>query len=228
MSQGVLYPNEDEIVERCYDQPSTNNPFCDLFSRATDGALVGIIVDLEQRPVNVSNLYTSGVDFSVNYPIEMGDYGMLSLALNGTYLDSLKTQPTVDPGQLEEAGLDDTLLGEQAPEWVANLNANWLRGPLSVNYRLRYQSPLQKYRDDEIRRQPDISAFLETDTLLVHDIQASYSFNSGWEFYAGVNNITRQEPDPSYLNLPVGPRGRVVYMGVSADFQSLTGLNPFR
>jgi iron complex outermembrane recepter protein len=228
MSQGVLYPSDDEIVERCYDQPSTNNAFCDLFSRATEGALIGIIVDLEQRPVNVSNLYTSGVDFSVNYPLDLDDYGTLSLALNGTFLDSLRTQPTVDPRQVEEAGQTETLLGAQAPEWVANLNANWLRGPVSVTYRLRYQSPLNLFTDEELELQPDRSAFLKTNKLLVQDIQGSYDFASGWNLYAGVNNITGEEPDPTYLNLPVGPRGRVVYMGVSANFDELSSLNPFR
>ncbi|MCB1670409.1 MAG: TonB-dependent receptor [Gammaproteobacteria bacterium] len=228
MSQGVLYPSDDEIVERCYDQPSLNNQYCSLFSRATTGSLIGIIVDLEQRPVNVSTLYTSGVDFSASYPLDMNDFGTLTLALNGTWLDSLKTQPTVDPGQIEEVGLDDTLLGEQAPEWVGNLSASWMRGPLSVTYRYRYQSELQRYRDDEIARQPDIAYPIKISSLDVHDIQASYSFSSGWEGYIGVNNLTEQEPDPSYLNLPVGPRGRVFYMGISADFADLNSFNPFR
>jgi outer membrane receptor protein involved in Fe transport len=228
MSQGVLYPSDDEIVERCYDQPTTNNPFCDLFSRATTGALVGIIVDLEQRPVNVSNLYTSGVDFSVNYPMDLQDFGSLALSLNGTYLESLRTQPTVDPTQVEESGLVDTLLGEQAPEWVANINASWMRGPMSATYRLRYQSSLNLFRPDQIARQPDISAFLETEPLLVQDIQGSYNFDSGFKAYFGVNNITNQEPDPTYLNLPVGPRGRVLYIGLSANFESMTSFNPFR
>ena len=227
MSDGVLYPSDDEIVERCYDQPTTANQFCDLFTRATDG-LVGIIVDLEQRPVNVSNLYTSGIDFSANYPVELGDLGSLTLSLNGTFLDSLLTQPTVDPRQLEEAGLDDTLLGEQAPEWVANFNANWFRGPLSLTYRLRYQSELNIYRDDEVAREPDLTNYFGTDTLLVSDVQGNYTFNNGLEAYFGVNNLTKQEPDPTYLNLPVGPRGRVFYLGLNANFSSLTSLNPFR
>lgn len=228
MSQGVLYPSDDEIVERCYDQPTTNNAFCELFTRSTTGALVGVIVDLEQRPVNVSNLYTSGVDFSVSYPIDLSDLGILSLSFNGTYLDSLRTQPTVEPRQVEEAGQVDTLLGEQAPEWVANMSANWLRGPLSLTYRFRYQSALDIYQADRLQRQPDLSDFLQTDEVAVHDIQGSYSFSNGFEVYGGVNNLTKQEPDPSYLNLPVGPRGRVAYLGVSAEFQSLTSLNPFR
>lgn len=227
MSQGVLYPSSDEIVERCYDQPSTDNAFCELFTRATSGALVGIIVDLEQRPVNVSNLYTSGVDFSMNYPIDLSDMGILSLSLNGTFLESLKTQPTVEPRQIEEAGMVDTLLGQQAPEWVANLSANWLRGPLSLTYRFRYQSRLDIFTDEQLERQPDISNFLKTKPVTVHDIQGSYNFSNGLEVYGGVNNLTKQEPDPSYLNLPVGPRGRVAYLGVSADFQSLRSLNPF-
>lgn len=228
MSQGVLYPSADEIVERCYDQPTTDNAFCDLFTRSTSGALVGVIVDLEQRPVNVSNLYTSGVDFSLSYPIDLRDMGMLSLSLNGTWLDSLRTQPTVEPRQIEEAGMVDTLLGQQAPEWVANLSANWMRGPLSLNYRFRYQSELDLYQDEELARQPDLSDFLKTDPVMVHDIQGSYSFANGLQLHGGVNNVTKQEPDPSYLNLPVGPRGRVVYLGMSADFQSLSSLNPFR
>lgn len=228
MSQGVLYPNSDEIVERCYDQPSLDNAFCDLFTRASDGALVGIIVDLEQRPVNVSSLYTSGVDFSMSYPIDLRDMGSLALSLNGAYLNSLKTQPTVEPRQVEEAGMVSTLLGRQAPEWVANLNANWRRGPLALNYRFRYQSPLNIFRPEQVAAKPDISDFLETSALTVHDIQGNYTLNNGLELYGGINNLTKQEPDPSYLNIPVGPRGRVVYLGLSADFQSLTGLNPFR
>lgn len=228
MSQGVLYPSADEIVERCYDQPSTSNAFCDLFTRSTEGALVGVIVDLEQRPVNVSNLYTSGVDFSVSYPIDLDNLGVLSLSLNGTWLESLKTQPTVEPRQIEEAGMVDTLLGEQAPEWVANLSANWRRGALALNYRFRYQSKLNIYQDDVLARQPDISDFLRTEPVMVHDIQGSFSLTNGVQFHGGVNNFTKQDPDPSYLNLPVGPRGRVIYLGMSADFQSLTSLNPFR
>jgi len=228
MSQGVLYPSANEIVEQCYDQPSMNNPFCQLFTRSTDGALVGIIVDLEQRPVNVSNLYTSGVDFSLNYPIDLRDRGTLSLSFNGTYLDSLKTQPTVAPRQQQEAGMVNTLLGQQAPEWVANLSANWRQGPLSVTYRYRYQSPLNLFRKEQLERNPNISDFLKTSPLQVHDIQGRYSFNNGLNVYGGVNNFTKQGPDPSYLNLPVGPRGRVMYLGLSADFANLTSLNPFR
>jgi outer membrane receptor protein involved in Fe transport len=227
MSDGVLYPSDDEIVERCYDQPSTNNQFCELFTRATDG-LVGIIVDLEQRPVNVSNLYTSGVDFSASYPLELGALGTVQLALNGTYLDSLKTQPTVDPTQIEEVGLDDPLLGEQAPEWVANLNASWFNGPWSATYRLRFQSELNIFRDDELAREPDLTNYFGTDTMWVSDIQGSFTFNSGLEAYLGVNNLTDREPDPTYLNLPVGPRGRVVYLGLNANFASLGSLNPLR
>lgn len=228
LSDGVLYPSDDEIVERCYDSPSLDNQFCELFTRATDG-IVGVIVDLQQRPVNVSSLITSGIDFGVSWSTELGnDLGALTVALNGTWLESLQTQPTVAPTLVEETGLDDTLLGEQAPEWVANINANWMRGPFSATYRLRYQSGVSQFTDQEIERQPDLSSFVTTDDMLVHDLQGGFALNGGVEIYAGVNNLTDQEPDPTYLNIPVGPRGRYFYAGVSIDIERMNFGNPFR
>lgn len=228
LTQGILYPSDDEIVSQCYDSPTLDNDFCSLFTRATTG-LIGIIVDLEQRPVNVSALTTSGIDFSVSYNMDLGmDLGNLTLGLNGSYLKELKTQPTVAPKQVEEAGLLDTLLGNQAPEIVANFTANWMRGPLSVNYRLHHQSELSIYKPEEIARQPDISNYLHTDDLFLHDVQAAYNFDNGIEVFAGINNLADREPDPTYLNTPVGSKGRYYYMGLSANFEELSALNPFR
>lgn len=229
LTQGILYPSDDEIVEQCYDSPTTvGNPFCDLFSRADTG-LIGVIVDLEQRPVNVSALATSGVDFSFTYAMDLGmDLGSLVLGLNGAYLKELKTQPTVAPKQVEEAGQLTTLLGQQAPEWVANISANWTRGPISVNYRMHHQSALARYTSDEVSRQPDISDYLETDALYVHDIQSSYNFDNGIEVYLGVNNLANREPDRTYLNTPIGGKGRYFYAGLTANFEEMSNLNPFR
>lgn len=228
LTQGILYPSDDEIVSQCYDSPTLDNPFCSLFSRAPTG-IVGAIIDLEQRPVNVSALTTSGVDFSANYTMGLGaDMGSLSLGLNGSYLNELKTQPTVAPKQVEEVGLLTTLLGQQAPEWVVNFSANWERGPISVNYRLHHQSELSIYEDEEIERQPDISDYMHTDALFVHDIQANYDFNNGIDVYMGVNNVADRQPDPTYLNTPIGAKGRYFYMGLTANFEDMSNLNPFR
>jgi len=63
----------------------------------------------------------------------------------------------------------------------------------------------------------------------VHDIQADYRFNEGIKAYLGINNLRDREPDATYLNTPIGARGRFVYMGISADFENLSSLaNPFR
>ncbi len=229
MDQGILYPNSTEIVERCYDSPTMDNPFCSLFTRATDG-IVGVIIDVEQRPVNVSQLNTSGVDFSLSYQADLGfDRGSLTLGLNGSYLNELLVQPTVAPRQIDQAGMVTTLLGQQAPKLVANFSANWMRGPLSLNYRLHHQGELDIYTQEQIERQPDINDYMNTKKLFVHDIQAEYRFNEGLKAYVGVNNLADREPDLTYLNTPVSARGRFVYMGLSAEFSSLPSLsNPFR
>ncbi|TFH72245.1 hypothetical protein E3V39_11645 [Gammaproteobacteria bacterium LSUCC0112] len=229
MAQGILYPSANEIVKQCYDAPSLDNAFCSLFTRATSG-IVGAIIDLQQRPVNVSDLSTSGVDFSFTYTTDLGfDAGSLTLGLNGSFLDTLLTQPTVAPMQVEQAGMVTTLLGQHSPEWVANVSANWARGPLSVNYRLHHQSSLDIFTKEQMSRQPDLSDFTQTRRLYVHDIQADYAFDSGIKAYIGVNNLRDREPDATYLNTPIGARGRFVYMGLSAEFENLSRLaNPFR
>ncbi len=224
MGQGILYPSANEIVKQCYDAPTLDNPFCSLFTRAATG-IVGAIIDVQQRPVNVSDLSTSGIDFSFTYNTELGfDAGSLTLGLNGSFLDSLKTQPTVAPVQVEQAGMVTTLLGQHSPEWVANFSANWSRGQLSVNYRLHHQSGLDIFTVEQLERQPDLSDFTKTRRLYVHDIQADYTFNDGLKAYLGVNNIRDREPDATYLNVPVGARGRFVYMGVSAEFENLRNI----
>lgn len=229
MAQGILYPSANEIVKQCYDAPSLDNAFCALFTRATEG-IVGAIIDLEQRPVNVSDLTTSGIDFSFTYTTDLGlNAGTLSLGLNGSFLDKLLTQPTVAPVQVEQAGMVTTLLGQHAPEWVANFSANWARGPLSLNYRLHHQSSLDIFTKEQVERQPDISDYMKTDRLFVHDVQADYQFNEGIKAYLGVNNLADREPDLTYLNTPIGARGRFFYMGISAEFDSIRSIaNPFR
>lgn len=224
MTDGVLYPSSNEIVEQCYDAPSLDNQFCQLFTRASDG-ITGVIIDVEQRPVNVSALSTSGIDFSLGYDMDLGlDAGMLSLSLSGTHLNELLTQPTVAPKLVDEAGQIETLLGGQAPEWVFNFDAFWERGPLSVNYGVHFQSELDLFMDDELAREPDLSAYTSTDRLIVHDIQADYDVSEGWTAYLGVNNIGDRQPDATFLNTPIGGRGRFVYAGMSVSFENLGSL----
>lgn len=228
MEQGILYPSANEIVKQCYDAPTLDNPFCSLFTRATSG-IVGAIIDLQQRPVNVSELSTSGVDFSFNYSMDLGmNAGTLSLGLNGSYLNELLTQPTVAPVQVDQTGMVTTLLGQQSPEWVANFSANWARGPVSLSYRLHHQSGLEIFTKEQLERQPDLSNYTRTDDLFVHDIQADYAFSEGLNAYLGVNNVGDREPDLTYLNTPIGARGRFFYMGISANFENLRDINPFR
>jgi iron complex outermembrane receptor protein len=229
MDQGILYPSANEIVDRCYDAPSMNNAFCTLFTRDTSNIL-GAIVNLEQRPVNVSQLSTSGVDFGMNYAMDLGfNAGSLSISLNGTYLKELLVQPTVAPRQIDQAGLVSTLLGQHAPKWVANFSANWERGPLAVSYRMHHQSPLNLFRKDEVRRKPDISEYLKTQEVYVQDVQGEYRFNDGVKAYLGINNLTDRKPALTYLNTPISARGRFVYMGLTANFESIPRIsNPFR
>jgi iron complex outermembrane receptor protein len=93
---------------------------------------------------------------------------------------------------------------------------------------MHHQSALAIFTQDQVSRQPDISDYLETDALYVHDIQSSYNFDNGIEVYLGVNNLANREPDRTYLNTPIGGKGRYFYAGLTANFEELSNLNPFR
>jgi outer membrane receptor protein involved in Fe transport len=230
MEGGILYPSADEIVEQCYSAPTLDNQFCQMFTRVSQGVegVLGVVDALEQRPVNVSQIQTSGIDFSLSYQTDLGyDAGSLSLSFAGTKLEELMTQPTVAPKLVDEVGQVSTLLGGQAPEWVFNFDAAWERGPVTIAYGAHFQSALDRYTADEVARSPDISELMGTKDLFVHDIQADYRFNEGLRAYLGVNNLSDRLPDVTYLNVPVGARGRYVYMGLSASFESLSGIGLF-
>lgn len=237
LADGVLFPDPDEIVEQCFDAPSLDNQFCDLFTRDAGG----IIEDLRQTPVNVSSVLTSGFDFSVRYDHDLGadagflsrmldgDAGSLSFNLSGSHLRKLVTQATLAPIRVDEAGQVDTLLGGRAPEWVLNLDVTWNRGPLAVNYGINYQSGLDLFDKDDLERDPDISEFLRTRRLIQHDVQIDYDVSDRLAVYAGINNIADRKPDPTFLNTPVGATGRFLYVGLELSFDSLANLsNPFR
>lgn len=237
LADGVLFPDPDEIVEQCFDAPSLDNQFCELFTRDAGG----IIEDLRQTPVNVSSLLTSGFDFSVRYDHDLGgdagflsdlldgDAGSLSFNLSGSYLRKLITQATLAPIRVDEAGQVDTLLGGKAPKWVLNFDMTWRHEALSVNYGINYESGLNLFDKAELERDPDISSFLRTKRLLLHDIQFAYDLSDRLSVYAGVNNIADRKPDPTFLNTPVGPTGRFLYVGLELSFDSLANIsNPFR
>ena len=65
--------------------------------------------------------------------------------------------------------------------------------------------------------EPDIaeSRYLEFSAHEVHDLYARYSLDEGLSLYAGVNNVTDEQPDIGMTYYPVSAIGRFFYAGLT-------------
>ncbi|WDI30371.1 TonB-dependent receptor [Hyphococcus flavus] len=226
ITDGIIPPASQDIVDQCVDLPSINNPFCDLISRRSDGGLNG----LEVIPVNVAFFETSGIDYEVNYFFDPADIGMsnlgqFNLRYVGSYLERLDVVSL--PGQTPDEERDETatLLGDDAPVHIGALDLTWFYNKFSANYRWRYRSAAFRDEIDEIDAaasgvdNPPFVPFTEIETSAVstHDIQLRYEVRDNAEIYVGVNNMFDQEPDIGSVQTPVSAVGRFVYAGFAFE-----------
>lgn len=192
-----------DILDGCYDSADFPNvPFCDLFSRRADGGLT----TLDSSVLNFARLEASGIDFSANYSIDVGE-NTFGASLVGSKQEKLDR--FFNPLDLTAA---NPAVGEvQLPEWSGNLTLSWDRGPISVALQTLYQGE-QSVDDIEDIDLYDNPFFDET---YVFDLNASYEWNESTSFYGGINNIADEEPFSTQTAWPVGPRGRFFFVGVT-------------
>ena len=140
---------------------------------------------------NVSELKTSGLDFSTRYgwnvPWAGGFWGeKLDIALNLTYLDSYELDGIEYKGTAGAYNISTSL-----PEYKGNISLGYDFGPVRVNYSGTYIASMDN--------QGNIPAFEDggyagTDSYWYHDVSASYNFNDSVEIFGGVRNLADKEP----------------------------------
>ncbi|PZN98873.1 MAG: hypothetical protein DCF29_19810 [Alphaproteobacteria bacterium] len=140
---------------------------------------------------NVSELKTSGIDFSTRYgwnvPWAGGFWGeKLDIALNLTYLDSYELDGIDYKGTVGAYNISLSL-----PEYKGNISLGYDFGAVRVNYSGTYIASMEN--------QGNIPAFDDggytgTDAYWYHDVSASYNFNDSVEIFGGVRNLADEEP----------------------------------
>ncbi|MEL7110430.1 MAG: TonB-dependent receptor [Pseudomonadota bacterium] len=211
IEEGIREPDDQDIVDACYDSiGGLNLTFCDRFTRNADpnSAQAGGLNFIEVIPINFASFEAAGTDFAISYQFDYGANGF-SASLVGTKNEKLVL--FADP---LDATAEDPELGETGrPEWIANLNLGWERGPYSVGWQAQYQS-------EQTENGVEID---EVDTLFGpigiagdswrHDLQVGYEYSDALSLFGGVNNITDENPFRSQVAYPVSPRGRFFFIG---------------
>lgn len=220
ITDGIITPASQDVVDQCVDLATIVNPFCDLIERRADGGLSF----LEVIPVNVASFETSGVDYEINYAFDpaiigLPNIGQFNLRYVGSYLERLDVVSL--PGQAPDEERDEagTLLGDDAPVHVGALDLTWFYDKLSMNYRWRYRDQIFRDEIDEFDSAAEQGVILfepsQTSALSTHDIQIRYQLCTEADVFIGVNNFLDQEPPIGLTATPVSPIGRFIYAGFS-------------
>lgn len=141
---------------------------------------------------NVSELQTSGIDFSARYgwnvPWSGGFWGeRLDIALNLTYLDSYELDGVEYKGTAGAYNISASL-----PEYKANVSLGYDLGPVRVNYSGTYIDAMEN--QGNIPAFEDDSGYSGTGSYWYHDVSASYKIDQSVELFGGIRNLGDKKP----------------------------------
>jgi outer membrane receptor protein involved in Fe transport len=218
-------------LTQCLD---TGNPlFCDLITRDSQGTLWLLPeANILATNINLSTYETSGVDLTVDYNWQIGDWGSLNFNLIGTYLDSFEIENIPGLGIYDCAGLYGPGCGTPLPEWRHKFRTTWNTPwnlDLSLTWRYFDSVTLTRASDQALLKGQSNPVDRELDAQNYIDLAASWTV---WEKYTmtfGINNIMDDDPPVSaqvgagFGNGNTFPQvydafGRYVFMGLSAKF----------
>lgn len=189
---GTIEGGVSGIVANCFASADLNSAAC---KDPNVGALIfrDAAGNLKARaPLgNVSELKTSGIDFSTRYgwnvPWSSDFFGdKLDVAFNLTYLDKYELDGIDYAGTAGAYNISASL-----PEFKANLNLGYDLGPVRLNYSGTFI--------DAMDNQGNIPAFEDggyntVPSYWYHDVSATYQMTESVQFFGGIRNLTDEDP----------------------------------
>jgi iron complex outermembrane recepter protein len=210
--------------------------YCNLITRDSQGTLWLLTeANIVATNVNIGETKTSGWDVGLNYALGMSDFGTLSFAFMGTWLDEFVNTPLPGVSSYDCAGLyGPSNCGTPLPELRTRLRTTWAT-PWNVDVSLnwRYFSSVDiEYTSSDPDLNDPTSVFplgKSMDAQNYLDLAVTYTYAEKYTFSAGVNNFTDEDPPLSgqvgtgFGNGNTFPQvydafGRYVFFGLSAKF----------
>ncbi len=195
--------------------------------------------------LNASSLKTSGVDVEAQYHFRLADFGApdlgsLTFLFNGTWLHDLTTV-LPDGTQYDCSGLYGVTCGTPSPHWRHQFRVTWNTPwnlTLSAQWRYIGGSALDFNQSNPDFRDGSFHDTLGTDANIpaysYFDASFTYKFKDRYTIRGGVNNVFDKIPpllDSNSFGIsapPFGngntypqvydPLGRVLFLGITADF----------
>jgi len=181
---GLTALNKCHNIDGSNPSYDPNNPFCQLISRDSNGAL-----DLIRTPFfNLGGLATSGIDFVVNLDTET-DFGDFSADTAITYVTSYEIQTLPGEAFVDEVGTIQ-FFGIPRPKLSAITTFGYRRGDLDLALRWRF---IDSMDDRSILNNPNTTT-PGVDSYSKFDLIGRYSFNEELSVRVGITNLTDKDP----------------------------------
>jgi outer membrane receptor protein involved in Fe transport len=189
---------------------TTGNPlFCSQIVRnSVTGALTGATVAgggyILQKNYNLGSSIESGIDVQASYRLGLGDWGSLTWALNGSYLQHSITTPYPGAQSFDCAGLfgPDCNTNSINPRWRHTLRMSWQtpwdRLLLSANWRFIGSTTLDNNSSQPALMFAEFGEYDSVDARIPNysyiDLAATLQVLRNVELRAGVTNLLDKSP----------------------------------
>jgi outer membrane receptor protein involved in Fe transport len=221
-------------LDQCIETGASE--YCNLITRDSQGTLWLLPeANIVATNVNIGETKTSGWDIGVNYALGLNDWGSLSFAFMGTYLDEFINTPLPGVSEYDCAGLyGPSNCGTPLPELRTRLRTTWATPwnvDLSLNWRFFDSVDIEYTSNDPDLNDPSsVADWSKTlDSQNYFDLAVVYTYAEKYTFSAGINNLLDETPPLSgqvgtgFGNGNTFPQvydalGRYVFFGLSAKF----------
>ncbi|MBS1076026.1 TonB-dependent receptor [Gluconobacter sp. Dm-74] len=187
INNAITYLGAEDVMDACYDSTSygPSNAYCNLFQRNSSTH------QLENYQVgyyNIANYETQALQAHLEYNTSLTRVGLPasagSVGLTGTYVHYLKSQQSY-------LGSSYLLSGTtSAPNDSFTLNANYIRGPLSVQWQTIWYGPT-KYA---VQVPSNYYAANNRPSWTYFNLTLGYDITKNFSANFMVNNITNALP----------------------------------
>jgi iron complex outermembrane receptor protein len=150
--------------------------------------------------LNAISSLTQGVDLTVNYPTDFGDYGLIDWTLAGNYnqtaISSVAPTPAVilasNPGATFFTESSNFNFVHAAPQERVTLSADWKLEPFGLTVRESYWGP--QHNLTSVFGSAPFSSDNQAGVGIT-DLEARYSITDQLQFAIGADNVFNIRPD---------------------------------
>lgn len=194
LEDGISSLGVQFILDDCYN--GLNQASCDLITRRPSDYGIDNVID---GPLNVAEQGGKGVDTEVRWNYN-GNSGQWQAAVLWAHLLERTKTPFAGAEEDDLSGRSTDPTAQDGGTYAAdkiNYSLQWFWNDLSIGYLGQYISALDAdtFCNCGDGNQPDGSYIQDIDSMLYHDLVASYTFGAaGLQLSGGITNLTDEEP----------------------------------